>query len=89
MPAVRCRSHTPLSSIQEVLHSTPESATVIRRRNRRERKALEEEKLREESERALSSRYQHRRPYDRNTPSSRYTHHLSEVYLQKFYNIIY
>ena len=72
MPAVRFRSHTPLSSIQEILDSTPESDAAIRRRKRRERRLLEEERLREESERALSSRYQHRRPYDRSTPGSRY-----------------
>jgi hypothetical protein len=68
---VRSRSLTPLSSIQEVLRSAPESAAFIRRRNRKERKELEEERLREESQRALSSRYQHRRPYDRTTPNSR------------------
>lgn len=69
---VRSRSQTQLSSVQEVLDSTPESAAVIRRRNRKERKEVEAERLREESERALSTRYQHRRPYDRSTPSSRY-----------------
>ena len=67
----RANSRTPLTTIQEVLSSAPESASVIRRRNRRERRAMEEERLREESERALSSRYQHRRPYDRSALSSR------------------
>lgn len=71
---VRSRSGTQLCSVQEVLHSTPESAALIRRRNRKERKDVEAERLREESERALSTRYQHRRPYDRSTPTSRYIH---------------
>ena len=70
--AARTHSHTPLSTIQEVLGSAPESPTTVRRRHRRERQAMEEERLRQESERALSSRYQHRRPYDRSNPSSRY-----------------
>lgn len=70
--AVRSRSHTPLSTVQEVLLSAPESATTVRRRARKERKEAEEAKLREEWERALSSRYQYRRPYDRSTPGSRY-----------------
>ena len=90
---MRCRSDTPFSSVQEVLHSAPESATLVRRRNRKARKEAEEERLSEETERVLSSRYQHRRPYDRTAPHSRYTCSYPSfsgpyiyVHAQLFYN---
>ena len=69
--AVRSQSCTPLSTMQEVLNSAPESAIAARRRARKEMKEAKEAKLREDWERALSNCYQHRRPYDRSTPNSR------------------
>lgn len=70
--AVQSRMQPPGSgTTQELLRLAPESAAAVRRRLRAERKAAAESAKREEEERWLSSKYQHRRPQDRGSASSR------------------
>ena len=70
--AVQSRMNPPGSgTTQELLQLAPESAAATRRRLRAERKAAAESAKREEEERWLSSKYQHRRPQERGSASSR------------------
>lgn len=75
-PAVRAR--TPgLLTTRDIVRAAPESAAMRRRRRRADHRAVQELQEQVERERLESSKYHHRRPYDRTQPGSRLHSRLS------------